>query len=73
MCKEGVLKFKKGDLVVRPFPSVAGGPEWRGIVVKGPVQRWPAPVVVVQWLIDDALVCSEISTHVLKKLDVGSV
>jgi len=78
MCKEGVLKFKKGDLVVWPLPSVAGGPEWRGIVVKGPVprggvHRWPAPVVVVQWLIDDAPACSEISTHVLKKLDVGSV
>jgi hypothetical protein len=73
MCKEGVLKFKPGDLVVWPLPSLAGGPEWRGIVVKGPVQRWPAPVVVVQWLIDDAPKCSEHSTHVLKKLEVESV
>ena len=38
MCKEGVLKFKPGDLVEWPCPYIlphgASVPAWRGIVVE---------------------------------------
>ena len=58
MCKEGVLKFKKGDLVVWPLPSVAGGPEWRGIVVKADevierphLRQSKTQFVLVRWFV----------------------
>ena len=34
MCKEGVLKFKTGDLVEWPLERGIPGTTWRGIVVK---------------------------------------
>ena len=68
-----MTNLKKGDLVEWPYSGLFGAPAWRGIVVKGPDRsRWPAPVVTVQWLIDDADPPSEHSTHVLKKLKVES-
>ena len=55
MCKEGVLKFKPGDLVEWPFGRIQPGTTWRGIVVEveeveRPHLRQPkAQFVLVRW------------------------
>ena len=55
MCKEGVLKFKKGDLVGWPLGRGIPGTTWRGIVVEveeveRPHLRQPkTQLVLVRW------------------------